>query len=223
MKSLGIGLASLLSTRCSSLFSPTCYEPAPLTTTPAGSFGGTAKTPEHERLRRCWLELDELAERTQNDSELGMQASQELIDAHRTALDALVAAGALSAEVADLIQLAFKEAAGHVWATYAPLMCYREATPNYHPVSSGDLVRQAELLAESSDVDPDTIALAQTAIARDMAFLGMSTEEIQALYRQISQEHASGTPYPHFEEIDLDVSPQAAQAAQFLVELLLED
>lgn len=222
IKSLGIGLASLLTTRCSSLFRPTCYEPMPPTSTP-GKSSGTLPTPEEKRLRRCWLDLDRLAEQTQKDSEGGQRIQQELVNEHRTALDALIAAGKLDQPVADQVQIAFEAAAYHVWRSNAPITCYQPMIVNFKPTSSNDLVRQAKLLAQSSDLDPDTVALAQTAIARDMAFLGLSEAETQALYQQIIQNAAPGTPYPRFDEIEFDISPEAAQAAQFLVKLLLEE
>jgi len=93
---------------------------------------------------------------------------------------------------------------------------------NYRPPSRQDMVARAELLAGADDLDPDTVALAQTAIARDMAFLGLSSEETPALYDKIIQSSAPGTPYPRFEEVELEVPPEAAQVAQFLVDLLLE-
>ncbi len=174
-----------------------------------------------ERLRTCWFGLDVLAQRAV-DLEQGDWTLKSLVAEHRAALDDLVSVSELQEAVAAQVQIAFEEAAYHVWRSNAPITCYKPAMIDFTPTSSDDLVRQAELLAENGDLDPNTIALAQTAIARDMAFLGMSPEEIQALYDEIVQAHAAGTPYPTFEEIELDISPEAAQAARFLVELLLE-
>lgn len=225
IKQFGIALASLLTTRCVPPFVRTCYAPAAPTPTPssAGQQNSFILSPELERLRACWLELDTLAEQTKKDNQAGSALKQSLIDEHRAALDDLVRLSELSEAAAEQVQLAFKEAAEHVWAISAPVMCYKETALNYFPPSCQDLVNQAELLAENGDLDPDTVALAQTAIARDMAFLGLSSEETLALYDKIIQDSTPGTPYPYFEEIELDVPPEAAQAAQFLVALLVGD
>lgn len=225
IKQFGIALASLLTTRCVSPFVATCYAPVVPTPTPIAlgqQTHSSSLTPEQERLRACWLELDALAERTKKDSEAGSTLKQSLIDKHRAALDDLMRLGELSEAAAGQVQLAFKEAAEHVWAVSAPVMCYKETILDYRPPSRQDMVARAELLAGADDLDPDTVALAQTAIARDMAFLGLSSEETQALYDKITQGSAPGMPYPRFEEVELEVPPEAVQAAQFLVELLLE-
>ncbi len=226
LKRLGIALASLVSARCARTPAPDCYIVALPSPTPGASGQRDQPSglpPELERLRRCWLDLEGLGEQTQKDSDGGQRIKEELVVEHRAALDVLVADSQLEPPVADQVQVAFEAAAFHVWRSNAPMLCYQMMQVNFTPTSSGDLVRQAELLAENGDLDPDTIALAQTAIARDMAFLGMSPKEIQTLYDEIVQAHVPEMPYPTFEEIDLDVSPEAAQAARFLVELLLED
>lgn len=222
IRQFGIVLAGLLSARCAPKGTVSCYAPMPPTATPGGNASGGRLTPEQARLRACWLALDTLAEQTQKDSDRGMQVSQELVEEHRAALDALIETSELDAEVADLVHLAFQEAAGHIWATYAPILCYKETPLNYRPASCDDLVRRAELLAESGDLAAETVALAQTAIARDMAFLGLSEDETRALYGKITQGSAPETPYPNFDEIEFAIPPEAKQAARFLVELLLE-
>lgn len=224
IRQFGVALAGILSASCRSPFQPTCYVPALPSATPGPtgqSTGSPALSPEQERLRACWLELDALAEQTQKDSESGQQTRQKLVGEHRAALDDLVRSGVLDALVAEQVQLAFEQAADHIWATYAPVLCYEEAPLSYYPASRDDLVRQAGLLAEGTDLDPETVALAQTAIARDMAFLGLSVEETQALYDEISGDTGPGTPYPRLEGLELDISPEAVQAARFLVDLLL--
>lgn len=226
LKHLGIALASLVSTRCVSTQVADCYIQVLPSATPVASGQpnrSPALSPGQEQLRRCWLDLDGLAEQAQKDSEGSRRIQEELVSEHRAALDALVSAGELDQLVADQIQVAFEAAAFHVWRSNVSILCYQMMAVNFKPTSSGDLVRQAELLAENGDLDPNTIALAQTAIARDMAFLGMPPEEIQALYDEIIQAHVPDTPYPIFEEIELDIPPEAVQAAQFLIELLLEE
>ena len=65
--------------------------------------------------------------------------------------------------------------------------------------------------------------MAQAAIARDVAFLNLSSGEVNALYERLLEAMDAGAQPPAFTELDLEVSPEAAQAAQFLVELLLDE
>jgi hypothetical protein len=96
---------------------------------------------------------------------------------------------------------------------------------DYTPASSGQLAQQASLLAEiagSGDLDPTTVAQAQAAIERDIAFLNLSDAETQALYDQLVATAGGTYDFPPLDELDLEVTPEAAEAARLLVELLLE-
>ena len=142
------------------------------------------------------------------------------MSAHRTALDDQVEDGELQADVGESVQSAFDEAAYHVWRSHAPLSCYEVAGPLYHPESRGNLIQKANHLAEiaaSGNVDPETITRAQAAMERDMAFLGLSEPELEALYDGLKP---TGGRYPPFDEIDLEITPKVMEAAAFLIQLL---
>lgn len=204
---VGIALASLAMARC------IC---------PTGG-GGSVQ----DRLRQCWARFDSLARKAQgNNYEQGEQSLDQLIADHRAALDELVAAGELDVGVADQVQTAFGAAAYHVWRSNAPITCYEPVLVDYKPATSGQLAQQAEILAEmaeSGDLDTDTVARAQAAIERDIAFLNLSIEDTNALYDELIETAGDGYTFPAFDELDLQVTPEAAEAARFLVELLLEE
>ena len=207
LKRIGIALASLLATRCSLV-------------------GGKGLT-SRDRVRDCWLRFDWLAEETRDwDSEQrGQRALDKLIRDHRVALDELVAAGELDAAVAEHVQAAFDAAAQHVWRANAPITCYKETMINYRPASSDQLTQQAAILAEMADdanLDAQTVAQAQSAIERDITFLNLSNDEVQDLYREVEKLVQAGIA-PPFDEVELQVTPEAVRAAQFLVALLLEE
>jgi hypothetical protein len=205
IKSVGIAIASLVMVRCTPL-------------------GGEDDSPRG-LLRNCWLRLDWLAQRTQEDFERGSRALDGLVTDHRAALNDLITAGELDAAVANQMQVAFTEAAHHVWRSNAPITCYEAMMVDYTPASSGQLAQQADLLAEmakSGDLDPDTLAQSQAAIERDIAFLNLSQAETQALYDELIAAAGDTHNFPSLDELDLDVSPEAAEGACFLVELLLE-
>jgi hypothetical protein len=154
------------------------------------------------------------------DYERGQKLSEQLEADHRAALDELVQAEELDPAVAEQVQSIYDEAIYHVWRSLAT--CYEAIPmPDYLPAARGQLMRQADLLAEMAeegDLDPRAVAQAQTALERDVAFLNLTEEERNALYASLS----SGQIYPRYEELDLDVPPQAAQAAAFLTDLLSE-
>jgi hypothetical protein len=138
-------------------------------------------------------------------------------------LSECVAAGELSEAVADQVQAAFDAAAYHVWRSNAPITCYEPMMVDYKPASSGQLAQQAALLATMSEkggLDPEVVARAQAAIERDIAFLNLSSTETQLLYERLVQASREGQGIPTFEELELEITPEAVQAAQFLVELL---
>jgi hypothetical protein len=219
LKLFGIGVASMLMTRCR--VSPpiaTCY--APLPPTPE------ALTPR-DRLRQYWLSFGDLAQTTINEANQGNTENtfgQQLETDHRLALDELIAAGELSAPVADLIQEAYNAAVYHVWRSNVPMTCYEPMMVDYAPVSAGVLVQQSDILDDFSGqgtIDPETLAKAQAAIEHDLAFFALSDADVQALYAQIlkaSQEQ--GQPIPSFEDLQLEVTADAKAAAQFIINLL---
>jgi hypothetical protein len=204
----GIALASLAMARCVRL---------------GGSRRRGADAPR-ERLRDCWLRFEWLAEKA-NDWEnpkRGEKALEELTADHRQALDELVAAGDLDASVAEQVQVAFDAAAYHIWRANMGATCYEPVIVDYVPGSSSRLVQQAALLAEMADdgdISPHAVAQAQAAVERDVAFLNMPYEARDALYDEIAK-HLDERGVPPLVELDLEVTPDAAQAARFLVALL---
>ena len=206
IKSVGIAAASLVLLRCNSLSSQD--------SSPRG------------RLRSVWSQLDWLALQSKDDWEQGEKARQELAAQHRAALDELVGAGELSSEVADEVHAAFDAAAYHIYRSNAPITCYEPVIVDYAPTSSDQLTQQAELLtqmAEKGELDPATVSKARAAIERDIAFLSLSPEERQALYDQLIQAANQGAVVPPFDQLELEITPQAAEAARFLLELLLKE
>jgi hypothetical protein len=53
---------------------------------------------------------------------------------------------------------------------------------------------------------------------RDIAFLGLSEPELEALYDGLA---TTGGNFPPFDEIELEITPKAVEAAAFLIQLLL--
>ena len=204
IKSVGIAIASLVMVRCI-------------------PFGDKDNSPRGH-LRNCWLRLDWLAQQAKGDYERGDQAREELAADHRAALDDLVAAGEMDADVANELDTAFGAAINHVLLSNAPITCYEPVLVDYTPGSSDQLAQQAALLAEiarSGDLDPATMAQAQAAIERDIAFLNLSDAETQALYDELIAAAGDTYDFPSLDELDLEVTPGAAETARFLVELLL--
>lgn len=213
LNAVGIALASLLTSRCR----PTCYIPPLPTLTSQGG--------DWERLRQYWWDLDLLA-RDARDMERGQQTLQKFMEGHRAALDALVAAGQVSSEVADDLQVAFEGAAFHVWRANAPITCYVPAPyPDYGTQSNVDLAKQAGLLEEmarKSALDPEVVARAQAAIERDIAWRTLPEEDQKAIIEAVMQAAQGTDQYPSLEELDLEIPPAAREAARILVELLLK-
>ncbi|MGD1992908.1 MAG: hypothetical protein PVI59_06920 [Anaerolineae bacterium] len=204
IKSVGVALGSLALARC---MAPGAGDDSP-----------------RGRVRDCWSRLSWLEEQAQDwdHPERGEEALDQLRADHRAALDDLVAAGALDAGVATEVQAAFEEAAYHVWRANAPITCYEPVEPpDYVPAGAAQLARQAEILvemAEAGSVAPEILAQAQAAIERDVAFLSLTYDERTALYEEV---RAEGSPYPTFNELDLEIPPEAAEAARFLIDLLV--
>jgi hypothetical protein len=129
--------------------------------------------------------------------------SRDLRQRHEHALAALVESEEIDDAVADEIAIAFEEAIAHIQRQQAT--CYIALPPVFAPRE--DLVKQAELLEELSaegDIASKTVAQAQAALERDIAWL--------------AQFHAGEEPG----EVDgIEITPEAAEAARILVELLL--
>jgi hypothetical protein len=218
MQRMGVALAALLATRCRPP-AVSCYEPMPITPNPFEGLGEG-----WEPLRQAWLDLDLLA-RDAADWEQGEATRDRLIAQHDEALKSLTASGELSADVAEDLQAAFEGAAYHVWQSNSLMTCYDLAAPTYGIDSSQDLTEQAELLLEMagrSAIDEATVAQAQAAIERDVAYIALPYQDQRAIIEAVQEEAGSGYDYPPFHEVDLDIPPESREAAAILVELLLE-
>jgi len=206
IKSMGIGFASLILSQCA-------------------SFPRSGDS-DKDRLRDCWLSLVWLGEQTTQDYERAQDERSRLLDDHRTLLNLLVRNGEISSLAADQLQVAYSEATYHVWRSHAPMTCYLPAFgPDYTPTSSSQLTAQAEILADLSDdslLDPATITKAQAAIKRDIAFLNLTEEKVDELYKKLVEAAGDTGNYPDFDELDIDISAASLEAAQFLVDLILE-
>jgi hypothetical protein len=221
MKLFGIGMASILMTRCRPVF-VSCYTP---TMPPHLDESSTPR----DRLRECWLSFGDLAQKTRELANAGSTVDTfgtQLATDHRGALDELVASGELTATVADLIHEAYMAALYHVWRSNSLVTCYAPAIEvNYAPSSANALVRQSEILgnlSEQSTIDPETLAKAQSALEHDMAFYAMSDAEMRALLEGITASQQPGQRVPAFEELQLEVTPEAKAAAEFILHLLTE-
>ncbi|MBN1428517.1 MAG: hypothetical protein JXB07_09030 [Anaerolineae bacterium] len=236
IRAFGMVLASLLLTRCKGLRlssvptpAPTCYTVVP--TPRPTSISMWALSEPRDRLRACWLSFDDLANRTSSGKNQGSDSwdnplGRSLSADHRQALDELVAAGEIEAPVADLVQEAYDAAVYHIWRSNVMITCYEPMEVDFKPVSAGQLVQQSAVLsqmAEEGQLDPEIVATAQQAIERDLAFEALTDEEVRALYQTLIDEfNQTGSSIPSFEEATLDITPEALEAAQFLVELLTE-
>jgi hypothetical protein len=171
-------------------------------------------------LRRCWLDLDRLRQRAQASYERGQEFGKQLQADHRAALDELVDAGELDAGVAEQVQSIYVEAVYHIWRSLAT--CYEPVIIDYTPAARGQLIQQTELLsrmATERELDPATLAQAQAALERDIAFLTLPAKQRERLYDKLL---AAGAPYPSYHELDLAIDPSEAKAALFLVALFTE-
>jgi hypothetical protein len=218
MKVFGMSVASLLLTRCRFPIGVTCYAPLPPTALPDST---------RDRLRLCWLSFTELAQKTIEEAKQRSTENtfgQQLVADHRAALDELVASGELSPSIADLIQEAYAAAVYHVWRSNAPMTCYEPMLVDYAPTGAAILIQQASILNEEAAdgvIDPETLAKAQAALEHDMAYYATSDSELQSLYDQILQDiQTSNQPFPAFEELHLELTPDAHAAAQFIIDLL---
>ena len=224
MKLFGVTAASILLTRCRGLATetpptPTCYAPtAPPIDTP--SISSSAR----ERLRLTWLRFGELSQKTISGENPDNALGQQMAADHRAALDELVTSREISASVADLVQESYAAAVYHVWRLNAPITCYKMAMVNYAPSSADVLVKQSEALnqiAAQGTIDPATLAGAQAALEHDLAFYDLSDEEVKALYdRLIRESQVGGQSIPSFEALQLELTPEARDAARFILDIL---
>jgi hypothetical protein len=220
IREFGIILASFIAAGCVPRTTPTATL-APTSTAP-GSGDGSPR----ERLRSCWLGFEWLSSEVREDWEQGNRAMHRMTSNHRTALNKLIAAGEISTAVADEVQMAFEE--GAYDALRRPSLTSMSSGPSCYLPSPlgmkamgvrGDLVHRAEILskmAEGGEMSPDAVANAQAAVARDIAFF----DAVAALQSKGDWE-AEEDILEQLETSGVETSPEAIEAAKFLVDLLL--
>jgi hypothetical protein len=217
IRHVGIALASMMMVRCTA--SPGAKQPDPSPTPECGAFEAAGDSP-CARLRSCWASLTWLADQAQADLECGDRASETLLAAHRTALDDLARSGELGTEAGSYVHTAFEEAVHHIWRSNVPISCYESAGPAYRYASRDQLATRARVLddmASSGSIAPESVAQVQAALERDIAYLNLS-EQAAAPYERL----VAGSDYPSYAELDLEIAAPAAEAARFLVRVLLQ-
>ncbi|MFH2103467.1 MAG: hypothetical protein ABIJ39_08970 [Chloroflexota bacterium] len=224
MKIFGASIASLLLARCNwdGIANPfvSCYAPA----IPPGLIPSRLDS-ARARLRLLWMGFPELAEKARSaysgsDDIWDNTRGEQMLTDHRLALDVLVSSGEISAPVADLVHEAYAAAVYHTWRSNVPVTCYVTMIMDYTPVSADILIQQALVLSELASqgtIDSNTLATAQAALEHDLAFYALSEEDVQALYNQLYRE---SQPFPEFEDLNLELTPEAQAAAEFIIGLL---
>ncbi len=172
----------------------------------------TCHDPTWNQLRVCWLDLSPA-------DEAGREKQQK---AHRAVLDRLVRNGAMEEAVAGQLQRAFEEVCFHVWRSSSSMTCYRHDTATALQIRSReDLLKQIRLLdeyARSGILSDSTVAAARAAIEKDIAFMG---ELAQLSFLPEGTYHVARSMLVRsFADEMMDISSEAAQAAQILVQLL---
>jgi hypothetical protein len=237
LKTLGLALASATLAGCEpqgATVTPTptaTPTPAPTLTLTASPTATPIPTPTPNlaprvRLYQAWLDLDKLADTAHRDWQEGEAMLKQLGSGHRAALDELAGAGEITAAVGADVQAAFEDVAWHVWRSNALITCYLSTTVSYKPESSEDLRVQAELLTElagQGTLQADTLARVQAAVERDVAYLALSEADERALVDPLTEARRAGTPEPLYRQLALSISPDVAEAARFLVELLAQE
>lgn len=173
----------------------------------------TLSVPEWEHVRQCWLSLRNLS---QDDVSFRKDNGKVVLEIavvkeHQRLMDDLVKTGQLEASVAEYVQMAFTQAAGHIVA-WKMTSCYLgipfEAGPRE------DLLKQADVLHRvSGDLDPTTVAKAQAAITQDMAFFEAFRAGNRAYDESLADSYNAG---------NLKASPEALEAARLLTQLFAE-
>jgi hypothetical protein len=129
---------------------------------------------------------------------------------HQAALNEMVAESEIELQVATEVQAAYQAAVTHAWADACRVVCYEPAPLPY--AANTQLVNKVRLLdriAKSQKLDPETVAQARQALERDIAFLDLDPDD---------RPQGVG-----FGQLELEIAPEVAQAARFLVELLSAD
>ncbi len=179
----------------------------------------TAASPARERLRQYWLQFEEFPGYTPEDNH--REYVKRLVDGHRLALDELVAQRAISTPVVGILQEAYEGAIYHIWRSRSAMTCYRMSF-TYSPESAETLVKQSSILrwlAEEGAIDPSTLAKARAALEHNLSYYALDEQEETTL----NETSGSMRPPPEFGELMLKRTPEVQAAAQFIMDLLMDN
>ena len=210
IKSLGISLATIMITRCAPFHSET--EPLEVMATPSDTPKATVFPPE-ERIRECWRNLDLLAREARKDGEHSSKLWSTLVNEHQAALLIMVNSGDLDMKVAQQMQNVFKRAANHIEGIYSTfVMCYESMETTLF-FARDDLLQQAEVLQEfSDDIDHVVLEEIRTAIAYDITYFELAFSPRAGM--ELNEQFEAG---------EMEIIPEALEAAQLLVDITLSD
>jgi hypothetical protein len=210
IKSFGISLATIIITRCVPFQSESDtheVNPVPSNTPKAASI-----SPE-ERIRECWLNLEVLAKKAREDGEHAGEVRGELVNEHQAALLIMINSGDLDPNIAQEMQTAFEQASSHVEGINSNfVMCY-ESIETTSFFARDDLIQQADVLQElSADIDPSVLEEIQTTIAYDITYFDLVASSMAG--RELNEQFEAG---------EMDILPEALEAAQLLVNIIQGD
>ena len=186
----------------------------------AGTAQAARVAAARQRLRACWLALDELAWVPTGDSKDSYQAREWLVREHQLTLDDLVAIGQLTQPAARQVQVAMAEAALHVSTPYVPFAGQDPTLADSRTGIRAQFAEQVLLLAKGDALSPDAISSAQVRMARYLAFLSLTWRQVTALDESQCRAADGSHRCPSFDQLDLPITPEASSAARFLVEVL---
>ncbi len=210
IKSLGISLAAIMITRCAPFHGET--DTSEVIAIPSNTPEATPLPPE-DLIRECWLNLDLLAKKAHEDGEHAGEVWSKLVNQHQAALLIMVNSGDLDMKVAQQMQDVFKHAANHIEGIYSTfIMCYESMETTLF-FARDDLLQQADVLQEfSDDIDPVVLEEIRTAIAYDITYFELAFSPRAGM--ELDEQFKAG---------EMDIMPEALEAAQLLVDILLSD
>ena len=174
-------------------------------------------------LQKCWFELEAVVEATMSpDWESEEDVTGPFKERHRKALDKLVQANELNAEVAGRIHEAHEDAVFHLYRSNGRMSCY-------DPTSQGVVMMQArqqlvdrvellEQMAHKGEIDKDAVDKARKALELDIALYDALAEVDKLGNEERWQEW--NRVVDAYEAKTLEVDKFDAEAADILVGLL---
>ena len=182
--------------------------------------------PAFARIREAWLDLAQITDPAAQDWtwDQGETFLETRRDAHRRALDTLVADGLASAEVADQMQNAYYQASEHLWMSNSGTDCYEEPGEMEYLRIDGrsDLAAQLALLIEMRErgvIDEATLATSRAAIERDITLFD-ALRHLPSLANWEAELAAARELRDRVYGLDSEVTPEALEAARLLIEIL---